>query len=170
MKIIYLLIFLSKIIENALSTLRLIVVSNGKKLLGAILQLLVNLVWIIVTGVVIVDIRKDPLKILFFIIGAFVGSYIGSLIEEKMALGSNMLLVIIDKKYENTIIDQIKKNNYPVTSVNTNDLNKVILVITTPRKKRRKLVKLINFFDHSALIIAQSTQLIEQNYLDTSSK
>ncbi len=81
-----------------------------------------------------------------------------------------MLLVIIDKKYENTIIDQIKKNNYPVTSVNTNDLNKVILVITTPRKKRRKLVKLINFFDHSALIIAQSTQLIEQNYLDTSSK
>lgn len=170
MKIIYLLIFLSKIIENALSTLRLIVVSNGKKLLGAILQLLVNLVWIIVTGVVIVDIRKDPLKILFFIIGAFVGSYIGSVIEEKMALGSNMLLVIIDKKYENTIIDQIKKNNYPVTSVNTNDLNKVILVITTPRKKRRKLVKLINFFDHSALIIAQSTQLIEQNYLDTSSK
>ena len=40
MKILtYLAIFIAKIIENTLSTLRLIVVAKGKKLFGAILQL-----------------------------------------------------------------------------------------------------------------------------------
>ena len=41
----YLLIFISKIIENALATLRLIVVANGKKILGAVLQFCIALVW-----------------------------------------------------------------------------------------------------------------------------
>ena len=36
--LLYFIIFISKIIENALSTLRMIVVSNGKKKLGAFLN------------------------------------------------------------------------------------------------------------------------------------
>ena len=35
---IYFLIFISKVVESALSTLRLILVANGKKILGMILQ------------------------------------------------------------------------------------------------------------------------------------
>jgi hypothetical protein len=55
---IYLAIFLSKILENALATLRIILVSNGKKKSGALLQGLVMLVWILVTGYVIIDINS----------------------------------------------------------------------------------------------------------------
>ena len=47
---VYLSIFIFKIIEDALATLRLIVVSNGKKVFGAILQFIVTLIWIILTG------------------------------------------------------------------------------------------------------------------------
>ena len=61
----YTLIFFSKIIENTLSTLRLIVVANGKKKLGALLQGIIALIWIFVTGIVIIDINKDILKIVF---------------------------------------------------------------------------------------------------------
>ena len=77
-------IFISKIIENALSTLRLIVVANGKKILGAILQGIVALVWIFVTGIVIIDVNKDPIKIIIFCVGSIVGSYLGSLLEQKI--------------------------------------------------------------------------------------
>ena len=64
---IYLAIFFSKIIENAVGTLRLIVVANGKKKLGALLQGIVALVWIFGTGIVIVDINKDIFKIVIFV-------------------------------------------------------------------------------------------------------
>lgn len=65
---IYIGIFISKILENTLSTLRIIVVSNGKKKLGAILQGIVALIWIFVTGVVIININKDIFKVIFFVI------------------------------------------------------------------------------------------------------
>lgn len=81
--LIYIAIFFSKILENALSTLRLIVVSNGKKKLGALLQGIIALIWIFVTGVVIININKDIFKIIFFCLGSLVGSYLGSILEEK---------------------------------------------------------------------------------------
>ncbi len=84
--LIYLAILFSKIIENTLSTLRIIVVSKGNKKLGAILQGFVALIWIFVTGIVIIDISKDFIKVIFFVLGTIIGSYIGSLIEEKLKL------------------------------------------------------------------------------------
>ena len=63
--LIYIFIFLAKIIENAIATLRLIVVANGKKMLGAILNLVISIIWIISTGLVVVNF-KDPFKIIVF--------------------------------------------------------------------------------------------------------
>ena len=103
---IYLAIIVSKILENMLSTLRLIVVANGKKKLGAILNGVIALIWILVTGIVIIDINKDLLKIIFFCAGSVIGSYLGSVVEERIALGTNTLMCITDTKYEQSI-----KNN-----------------------------------------------------------
>ena len=80
---IYIIIFISKIIENTLSTLRIILISKGKKKIGAILQGMVALSWIFATSIVIIDINKDMYKIVFFILGSIIGSYLGSSIEEK---------------------------------------------------------------------------------------
>ena len=55
----YFIIFISKIIENTLSTLRLIVVAKGKKIFGAILQFIIAFVWVITTGIVVVNIKDD---------------------------------------------------------------------------------------------------------------
>ena len=84
--ITYRLIFTFKVIENTLSTLRIIAISNRKKILGAILQGTVSIVWVISTSLVVINIQKDPLKIISFTIGATIGSYIGSIIEEKIKI------------------------------------------------------------------------------------
>lgn len=162
MKWLYIMIFLSKVIENALATLRLIVVANGKKLLGAFLQFLVSLVWVLVTGVVVVGIKKDPFKIIFFAIGSFVGSYIGSVIEEKMALGSNMLMVVIDKEMEQAITREVRFHGFTLTTIDGTGKNekKAVLMIVVPRKKREKLVKLIRLYDKEALIISEVARTI----------
>lgn len=83
--ITYILIFAFKVIENTLSTLRIIVISNRKKILGAILQGTVSIIWIISTSLVVINIQKNPFKIISFTLGATIGSYIGSIIEEKLS-------------------------------------------------------------------------------------
>ncbi len=74
-------IFISKIIENTLSTLRIILIAKGKKRIGALLQGIISFIWIISTSIVVI--KNNPYKILFFCLGASIGSYLGSLLEEK---------------------------------------------------------------------------------------
>ena len=102
---IYFLIFIFKIIEDALATLRLIVVSNGRKLLGSILQFICTIIWIILTGSVLIDFMDDFGKVITFSIGSFFGSYIGCIIEEKIALGTNSFIVKNNRNLTNLLND-----------------------------------------------------------------
>ncbi len=155
--VLYGLIFLSKIIENTLSTLRLIIVANGKKFLGAILNFIIALVWIFVTGAVIVNIKGDYLKILFFALGSFIGSYIGSIIEEKVAMGNNMLFTVVDKNIALILKETLIKENHIVTILKGENYdNKIILMIIIKRKKRKDVVKLINSLDKNAIIVSEN--------------
>lgn len=155
---VYFLIFISKIIENALATLRLIVVANGKKKIGAILQGIVALVWIFVTGIVIVDINKDPIKIIVFCIGSIVGSYLGSLLEEIIGIGTNMLICVIKEKYELSLKDILK--NYQITTLCEKDENYSILFIVLKRKEITKISKIIKDIDNEAILISEKIKTI----------
>ena len=155
---IYILIFISKVIENALSTLRLIVVANGKKKMGAILQGLITLVWIFSISITIVDINKDILKIVFFSLGSLVGSYLGSIIEEKVALGSNILICITKEIYENNIKDKLKK--YQITTICEKDNTYSILLILLKRKEINKISRIIKKIDKKSILISEKAKAI----------
>ncbi|MBQ9181178.1 MAG: hypothetical protein IJ134_00850 [Bacilli bacterium] len=157
--IVYFLIFISKIIENTLSTLRLIVVANGKKLIGAILQFIVALVWVFVTGAVIIGIRDDKIKIVFFSLGSLIGSYVGSIIEEKLSLGNNLLISIVNKKISELIIDELKIKKYDATYISNDE--KTIIFIEIPRKEKLHVINIIKKYDKKSKIILETTNDIK---------
>ncbi len=169
---IYFIIFISKVIENALATLRLIFVANGRKIIGAILQFIIALVWISVTGVVVTDIAEDPLRIVFFAIGSLVGSYVGSYMEEKMAMGSNMLMSIVDISLGSIIADAIRDKGYAVTLLEGSgkEKNRNVLIIMVSRKKRHFVVNIIKHFDNNAMIISESATTINGGYMNYDKK
>lgn len=150
--LIYIFIFLSKIVENAIATLRLILVSNGKKTLGAILNFIISIIWIISTGLVVVDF-KDPFKIIVFALGSFLGSYIGSLMEEKIGIGSNMLYTITSVEKTEIIKNKLNELNYNTYILNSNDKN--ILLIMVARKNRKQVLDIIRNIDNEAIIISE---------------
>ena len=164
---LYLIIFFSKVIENAVATLRIIVVANGKKILGAILQGIVSIVWICITGVVVVNILKDPFKIVAFALGSIVGSYLGSIMEERIALGNKMLIAISSANYEENITKKIREQKFAVTSTlgKGRDQEKVILFILVPRKKAKEVSSLLKNIDPNILIISENAFHIYGGYL-----
>lgn len=153
----YLAIFIAKIIENTLSTLRLIVVAKGKKLFGAILQFIIAFVWVITTGIVVVNVKDDPLKIVFFAFGSLIGSYLGSFIEEKIALGNDMIKVIINKSNYEKMNKELSKK-YLVTSLSGKKKNQdiVILLIIAKKKERDNLISIIQKLDKNAIITIEA--------------
>lgn len=147
---IYLLIFFLKTMENMLATLRLIVTSNGKKVLGAILLLLTSIVWLTSSSVAIVNL--DLKMVLAFSIGSFVGAYLGSFLEEKIALGNHLLFCISSKKLSTFL----RNNGYIVTSLQGEGIEneKEILFIVIKRKRQKEVINLINSFDNKAIIVS----------------
>ncbi len=113
-------------------------------------------------SLVLVNIQTDPIKIIAYSFGTFFGSYMGSLIEERLALGNNMIIAITDKE-KNTVIDKLREQHYPVISLEGKELEeeKDILLITTTRKKKRNVIHLIKRIDKKCSII------IDNAYLDT---
>ena len=156
--VIYFLIFISKIIENTLSTLRLIVVSNGKKKIGAILNGFIALVWIFSISITIIDINKDMFKIVFFIFGSIVGSYLGSMIEEKIALGNIILMCVTKEIYENEI--KKKLNNYQITTICEKDKTISILLVFLKRREINKTSRIIKKIDKNSILISEKAKSI----------
>lgn len=165
--LLYLLIFCSKVIENMLATLRLIVVANGKKVLGSILQGLVALVWICVTGVVVTNILEDPFKIIAFVLGSIVGSFLGSKLEEKIALGNVLLTIIVNVNKSDILTIKLRKLNCAITTTlgKGKDNNKTILFTLIPRKRVKEVIKIVKCIDIHSLIISENAYNIYGGYI-----
>lgn len=163
---IYFLIFLTKIIENSLGTLRLIVVASGKKWVGSILNGVIAIIWVIGTGMVLVDVTKDPLRIVFFCIGSILGSYLGSFIEEKLALGNNLLMAIVDYNFGELISKELRKEKFAVTSLIGNGENnlKMVVMVMIPRKKTQNCVSIITSIDQKATIISECATTLRGSF------
>ena len=148
---LYLFIFIMKIVENTIATLRLIVVSNGKKVLGSILLFLTSIIWIVSSSITIINLSL--IGVLVFSIGSLIGSYIGSLLEEKIALGICLIIVISSKE-----IDHLLRNNgYIITSMSGSGIegNKFIMFIVIERKKIKQLYDDILFLDRNSVILKE---------------
>lgn len=157
----YFFIFIAKVLENSIATLRLIVVANGRKLIGAFLNLTMSTIWVITTGMVVTNIKEDPLKILFFVLGCFTGSYIGSYMEEKIAIGSNMLLIITKPNFSNIIKEKLKTLDYPCYILNDNEYD--LLFVLVERKNRSQVLKIMKEIDEDIIIISESARKLLLN-------
>lgn len=157
--LIYFAIFIFKIIEDALATLRLIVVSNGKKKLGAILQFLVTLIWIVLTSSVLIGLKDDIFKAIAFAFGSLFGSYLGSVLEEKIALGTNIFMVEIENSKSLKLIDILEKEKFNTSRVRSGNDKNTILVVTGRRKDKGKIVSLIRKIDEKAIILSEKVKI-----------
>ena len=162
--IIYILIFISKVLENALSTLRLIVVANGKKQVGAILNFIISIVWVVTTGYVVVDVLKDPFKIIVFAIGSYFGSLVGSIMEEKIAMGSCMIMVVTEEDIGECMVQTLKEKKFLVTTLKGkgNERFRKVLLITIKRKQQNEVISIIEKCDNDAFITVESVTSIKK--------
>lgn len=106
-------IFFARIIDVSLGTIRMILVIRGNKAPAAIVGFFEVLVYTIAL-VLVVGSLSNPVKLMVFCCGYAAGIYMGTLIEERMALGYRGLQIIIDPK-NCFIVDELRNEGFPVT-------------------------------------------------------
>ncbi|MCL2050787.1 MAG: DUF5698 domain-containing protein [Lachnospiraceae bacterium] len=110
--LIYFLIFVAKLIEVALATVRNVLINRGEKLLGAVIGFFEVMIWIIVVSNVLGSLAEDPFKVLVYCLAFSCGNYLGVIIEGKLALGTALIQVMVveEPNAEISVLDKIKKS------------------------------------------------------------
>ncbi len=106
-------IFLARVIDVSLGTIRMILIIRGDKIPAAVIGFFEIMVYTVALSMV-VGALNDPIKLLVFCSGFALGVIVGTVIEEKLSLGYRGLQVIVDREHE-YIVEELRDEGIPVT-------------------------------------------------------
>lgn len=164
--VLYLLIFVIKVFEVSLATLRIVLITKDERLKGAFIGFFEVIIWVLVVSTVLNNITEDPFKIIVYACGFAVGNYAGSLLENFFAIGDSNIEVITHKVHGKKMSKYLRENGLAVTSVPAYGMNdrREILYLHVPRKSVKKTVGLIRDYESDVVITINDIKTVYGGY------
>ncbi|SUY46843.1 Uncharacterized protein conserved in bacteria (DUF2179) [Clostridium putrefaciens] len=164
--VLYVLIFLAKIVEVSLMTLRTVLITRGEKLVGSIIGFFEVIIWLYLVSTVLVGISEDPIKMVVYALGFSVGNYVGSFLEEKLAIGLLTISIVSSTNDAIIIAEKLRKDNLGVTLVEAEGINekKKMIVVHVKRKRKKEVMKLIAETNTKAVVSIADTKTVYGGY------
>jgi len=162
-----LLIFIAKVIEVTIGTVRNILIVKGYRAPAVLLALVEITIWVFVASQVINGISESPMKGIAYALGYTAGIYFGSVVEKKLAFGKTMVQVITTPDNGIVLADILRKQGYGVTSVEAKgkDEKRCILMILANRRGNEMIDKIALEIDDTALIVRNDVTAMIGGYL-----
>ena len=160
--ILPLFIFLARICDVSLDTLRIIFISKGYKFIAPVIGFFEILIWIVVITRIMQNL-DNWLCYVAYAGGFATGNYIGMLLDEKLAIGYEMVRVIT-KKDAHELTNALRKAGYGVTSVNAMGMQGEvgILYIVINRKKLNEIIGMINEYNPNAFYTIENINFVNK--------
>lgn len=155
-------IFLARIADVSLGTLRIIFVSKGMKRIAPLIGFIEVLIWIIAISKIMQNLDNWICYIAYA--GGFAaGTWIGLIIEEKLAIGHEMVRVIT-KRDHNELVSKLKDEGYGVTSVDAQgaDGDVGVIYIIVKRSMITEVLDYINHYNPRALYTIESIKFVNK--------
>lgn len=137
------LVFLARVTDVSLGTLRIIFIARGRRKLAPLLGFFEVLIWIVVVSQVMQNLHS-PLAFIAYAAGFATGNYVGMWIEDKLAIGTLVVRVIVPHDAA-PLMAQLSTAGYGVTSVDAHGSTGQVTVIYTivKRKDLRNVMTII---------------------------
>ncbi|MFB0555610.1 MAG: DUF2179 domain-containing protein [Phycisphaerae bacterium] len=160
--VIPLLIFVARVIDVSMGTVRVIFVSRGLKYLAPVVGFFEILIWLLAIGQIMKNL-SNPACYIAYAGGFAIGNFVGIYIAEKLSLGI-VLIRVITKKDAAPLVEFLKAENYGVTSVDGHGTSGQVQVVFTivPRREVRSVVELIKKFNPHAFYTIGEVGLVER--------
>jgi uncharacterized protein YebE (UPF0316 family) len=164
--ILYLLIFVVKVFEVSLATLRIVLITKDERVKGATIGFFEVVIWVLVVSATLQGITEDPFKVVVYAAGFAVGNFVGSLVENKLAIGNTNIEVITHKIDGKKMAKHLRANGLAVTSVNAYGMNdkREILYLHVPRKKVKETVNTIRDYREDVVITIHDIKPVYGGY------
>lgn len=155
-------IFLVRILDVSLGTVRTIMTVKNKNIIASIIGFLEITVWFLVVKEALNTENNSIFIVFSYALGFSTGTYIGGIISNKYIKGYVTVQVITtNKKLENIL----RKNKYGVTTINIENKNQIMLIIQINNKTINELKTLINKNDEKAFVVINETKYIQNGFI-----
>lgn len=157
-----LIIFFSRLGDVSLGTLRHVFISKGYRKIVPLLGFFEVLIWILVIAQVMKNLNNIACYLAFA--GGFAtGTYVGLLIEERLALGLQVIRIITNQNCD-ALLEALKHENHGVTVVDAQGaVGPVKMVFTIVKRKNvQHLVSVIRQHNPTAFYSIEDIKNISQ--------
>ncbi len=164
--LLYLLIFVVKVFEVSLATLRIVLITKDERVKGAFIGFFEVIIWVLVVSAVLNNITDDPFKVVVYALGFAVGNYLGSRLENFLAIGDTNIEVITHKIHGKEMARFLRDHGFAVTSVDAYGMNdkREILYLHVPRKSVKTTVNLIRSVQQDVVITINDIKPVYGGY------
>ncbi len=165
--IIPILIFLARICDVSLGTMRILAIGRGNKLVAPLLGFFQVLIWLLA----IRQVMQNLTNVFYFIVfsgGFAAGTFMGMYIEEKLAVGVRSIR-IITRKDASRLIECLRETNHGVTVLSaegaTGDVKVIYTVVN--RGDINDVIKTINKFNPNAFYMIEDVRSAREGVFPT---
>lgn len=157
-------IFIINIVYVSMFTVRMILTLKGRRYIAALLSTVEIVIYVVGLGLVL-DNLNEIQNLIAYALGYGLGVIIGSMIEEKLALGY-IVVNVTSSNPDIKFTQQIREKGYGVTSWYSYgmDGDRLSMQILTPRRYEISLYELINNIDPKAFIISYEPKQINGGF------
>jgi len=159
--IIPIFIFIARILDVSIGTIRIIMVSKGYRIIAPILGFIEVFVWIIAIGQIMQNLNNFY-NYISYALGFATGTYLGMYLENKISLGL-VLIRIITQRDADELLNYLRTNDYVATSVDAEgNLGAVkIFFLVVKRSELNKLSAVINKYNPRAFYTVEEIKYVK---------
>lgn len=168
--VIPLLIFLARVTDVSLGTLRFIFIARGYRKLAPLLGLAEVLIWVLAVREVLMNLRNIACLLAYG--GGFaMGNYIGMWLEEKLSIGMVLVRTVL-KTDPRQLVEFMKINNYGYTLVNgKGSMGEVnILFSIVHRKNLEHILNAISTYNPNAFYSVENIKSAKEGIFPMAEK
>jgi uncharacterized protein YebE (UPF0316 family) len=156
------LIFLARICDVSIGTMRIIFVSKGKKYIAPFLGFFEVLIWITAISKIMQNL-DNYVNYIAYAAGFATGNFVGMIIEEKLAVGIQMIRIFTDQK-GNELMQILNSQGYGATTVNAfGSREEVQLIYTIVRRNNLgNVLDIINRFNPKAFYTIEDIRAVNE--------
>jgi uncharacterized protein YebE (UPF0316 family) len=160
--IVPLLIFLARVCDMSLDTIRVIFMSKGIRYLPAVIGFFEVIIWLVAIGQVMNNLTNAVCYIAYGA-GFATGTIVGMAIEERLSLGL-AIVRIITKEDPASLLQILRSHNYGVTSIDAEGGKGRVKVIFTIIKRQdlQHVIRIIRDFNPGAFYSVEDVKSVAE--------
>ncbi|MBN1184516.1 MAG: DUF2179 domain-containing protein [Bacteroidales bacterium] len=155
-------IFAARIVDVTIDTLRIVYITKGNKILAPVLGFFQILIWLIAITRIMKNI--DNIACYFaYAAGFAAGNYIGLILEEKFAMGIQMIRIVTQVD-ASQLINKLHSNGLSTTSVeaDSNQGKVHIIFLIVQRTRINSIITLIKLFNPKAFYSIEDIRSVDE--------